>query len=407
MIWGYMDMPTGLRNSQIRSIEVSRSMLGSKAVVALCCFPFFKTDFYESLGALGTLANSMLVVETCVFGAFFLLCGYKSKLILSVLLYFIWSLIVAPLFSGFPPPTTYYLFSGFGFLLFVIVGLKSARLKFINALSGVFCFAVLFNAALLTLYPQGVFQTPAGRVWLFGIRTGFSYVIIPALCFCLLYDVAAKRATFSCRTILTFLAALYSILNQWVATGLVELALMIMLYVMAYNGIRFRYRLFTCLSLLLAFFILTSGPATIVGDLVDMLGKDATFTGRTDIWACVINDIVAHPLFGCGGIEYVLVFGEIKAFHSLWLSVCHESGLIGLAFFLGAFFLSASNLKRANNTIALVVGCALFPIMLASIVEIQTYFPFIYGVLAFSEYACLMHCSEDDVVSLPVLMRIR
>ncbi len=400
-------MPNGLSVIQNKAIGLSRSMLGSKVFVALCCFPFFKSTFYDSLGSLGAVANAMLVVETCSFAFLFLLCGYRSKLTVAVLLYFAWSLVLAPSFSGFMPPSSYYFFSGFGFLLFVLLGFRSAGTKFINALSGVFCFAAMVNAALLLMFPDGVFQTAAGRVWLFGIRTGFPYVLIPALCICLLHDVTMQRSTFSIRTILTCLVALYSIFNQWIATGLVELVLMFGLYIAVYNGFRFRYVLFTGVSLVIAFLVLTSGPATIIGDLVNYLGKDVTFTGRTDIWARTINDILAHPLFGCGGIEYVVVFGEVKAFHSLWLSVCHESGIIGLLLFLVVIYIAADNLRRANNSIALVAGCAFFPILLASIVEIQTYFPFIYGVLAISEYALSYSNFNRSDRKLPVLMRIR
>lgn len=398
-------MPFGNDIVRKRVVSLSRSIMGSKIAVFLLCLPFFKSTLYDSLG-LGSLANSMLVVETCVLGVLFFLCSYRSRFAGALGFYFLWSLVIAPHFSGYLPPSSFYFFSGFGFTLLVLLGAKSAGAKFLNALSGVFCLAVAINAMSLLLFPHGLLQSANGRIWIFGIRTGTPYVLVPAICFCLIHDVAAKRNCFSFRTILTIAASIISIVNQWIATGLIELMLMAVFYIIAVSNRKLNYKALLFLFLLIGYFVLIIGPATFVGELINSLGKDMTLTGRTDIWSVVLADIYAHPIFGCGGVESVIVFGEIKAFHSLWLSVCHESGVVGLVLYIICFFIAAQNLSEACNSLALVVGCALFPIMLASIVEIQTYFPFIYGVLALSEYA--NEAKESNIaINLPVLMKVR
>jgi O-antigen ligase len=407
------NLRTGFSDGQVGQYSKNRarrflsSVCSSKVLVAILLLPFFKSSFYDYLGSLGTISNSMLVVETVVFAGLFLMAGYRSKLAVFLLVYFAWSCFLAPALSGFTGPSLYYLYEGLGFTLFVFLGVKSAGISFLNNLSGVFCAASLLNLLMVFAYPNGFVSTLNGAVWLFGIRTGFPYVLIPAICFCTLYDSVRSRGTVSIRTFITFGVAIVSIVDQWIATGLLELAVYFALFAWVCLrkkiGIRFGALVIAVLGVL----VVVAGPSTYIGDWLSLLGKDATFTGRTDIWAAVLADIARYPLFGCGGVEYVIVNGEVKAFHCLWLSVAHESGLIGLALYCTVFIVAIQCLHKRNRVpSAMLNGIALLAILAASIVEIQSYFPFIYGVLAF----CELIATEKNLFdgsTIPVIMKVR
>ena len=401
------------RNRQVgqlvknRTRQFSSSVLSSKALVTILMIPFFKSSFYDYLGPLSTISNSMLVVETFFFIGLFFMAGYRSKYAACLIVYFAWSCILAPTLSGFTSPSLYYLYEGLGFTLFVLLGVKSAGIAFLNSLSGVFCAASLFNLLMLFVYPKGFVSTLNGAVWLFGIRTGFPYVLIPAICFSTLYDSVRGRGTVSLRTLITIGAAIISITAQWVATGLLELAVYSFLFAWVCMRKEFGIRFATLIVAVLGIFIILVGPSAYIGDWLSILGKDATFTGRTDIWAAAIADILNHPLFGCGGIEFVIVNEEVKAFHSLWLSVAHESGLVGLALYCMGFIVAIHYLHTRNRIpAAMLNGIALIAILAASIVEIQSYFPFIYGVLVFGELIATEKKIFDDS-TIPVIMKVR
>lgn len=394
-----------LVNNRVR--QFSASMLSSKIVVAALLLPFFKSSFYDYLGSLGTISNSMLVVETVVFAGLFLLAGYRSRFVVCLAVYFAWSCFLAPVLSGFISPSTFYLYEGLGFTLFVLLGVKSSGLSFINNLSAVFCFASLLNFLMLLAYPNGFISTSNGAVWLFGIRTGFPYVLMPAIFFCTLYDSVRGRGTLSIRTFVTIGVAILSIVAQWVATGLLELAMYFALFAWVCLRKKIGIRFGTLVIAVLGVLVVVAGPSTFIGEWLNFLGKDATFTGRTDIWAAAIADIVHYPLFGCGGIEYVIVNGEVKAFHCLWLSVAHESGLIGLFLYCLSFIVAIQCLhKRTRVPAAMLNSIALLAILAASIVEIQSYFPFIYGVLAFGELIATERAIFDES-TIPVIMKVR
>jgi O-antigen ligase len=81
-------------------------------------------------------------------------------------------------------------------------------------------------------------------------------------------------------------------------------------------------------------------PAGIFG----ALGRDATFTGRTEIWSSIMDEIRDHPMIGCGfgafwleenrSVQLLydnqdLAWGPVSA-HEGYLDIMNETGAIGL-----------------------------------------------------------------------------
>lgn len=136
-------------------------------------------------------------------------------------------------------------------------------------------------------------------------------------------------------------------------TALVVFLVLIILLPL-YRALRLNY------SFVLAFFtivLLVSGIITIlfVGNLetiLSALGRDITLTGRTGIWAIVINKISEHPWLGYGylgfwrGLEgdsadiwYETYFLAPNA-HNGFLDLALDLGLVGILFFFLSFFKS-------------------------------------------------------------------
>jgi exopolysaccharide production protein ExoQ len=98
---------------------------------------------------------------------------------------------------------------------------------------------------------------------------------------------------------------------------------------------------FACLT---AFILVAVGVALAVdpGSVLDLLGKDPTLTGRTDIWAVVLQLIAQKPLLGWGynailtggdSIDYWIadqLGDKLPHAHNAWLQVTLQVGLVGL-----------------------------------------------------------------------------
>lgn len=135
--------------------------------------------------------------------------------------------------------------------------------------------------------------------------------------------------------------------------GLVSSVLMIALTLFLHQFLRLRSDKFVAVFLFLG--LLVAGLAITFSDVVSILlelvGKDATLTGRTDIWALVIEKIQERPWLGYGfaGFWRDGVRGEaafiIRAVrwpvthsHNGYLDFMLQLGLIGFLVFLGIYW---------------------------------------------------------------------
>ena len=107
-------------------------------------------------------------------------------------------------------------------------------------------------------------------------------------------------------------------------------------------------RLFSVLvmtiSLMLAILILYAAPEIILS-IPGYLGKDITFTGRTDLWAEIFKEASEHLPIGCGfagfwvqdNINILILYEDYvwlpRQAHLGYLDILNETGLVGLMLF--------------------------------------------------------------------------
>jgi O-antigen ligase len=90
---------------------------------------------------------------------------------------------------------------------------------------------------------------------------------------------------------------------------------------------------------------------SVIDDLFNLLGKDATFTDRTMLWEIIIDEAKKHWLFGCGFDGFWVVEHETvlqmyatdflwlpNQAHNGYLDMWNEIGVVGLGLFMGLVF---------------------------------------------------------------------
>jgi len=105
-------------------------------------------------------------------------------------------------------------------------------------------------------------------------------------------------------------------------------------------------------------FLLTQQFASVIAPLIEALGRDMTFTGRTDIWA-FINFETVNPLIGAGfwnfwqgegGDKVSEAMGvEIPNAHNGYLDTYLDGGLIGLGLLFCVLVSAGSRLIRGGR----------------------------------------------------------
>ena len=113
------------------------------------------------------------------------------------------------------------------------------------------------------------------------------------------------------------------------------------------------------ISLFLIYYV----ASDLVNSLPDLIGKDITFSGRTDLWTDIVREINKNPLMGCGFQGFwvmenvnVFVMNEtynmlLKSAHNGYLDILNETGLIGLLLLAAAmiyYFMHSMKLNKPN-----------------------------------------------------------
>lgn len=140
--------------------------------------------------------------------------------------------------------------------------------------------------------------------------------------------------------------------------------------------------------------VLTTGDALLAG-IIEGSGKDATLTGRTDLWATGLSYIAERPLQGLGYRAFwVIGFAPAEElwamfdvpsgagfnFHNTYISNAVEIGLIGLGLqvaimYGGAILMAVYTLSRPNAPNALLLSLQTLMI-LRSFIEVEVFFEF-------------------------------
>jgi len=141
----------------------------------------------------------------------------------------------------------------------------------------------------------------------------------------------------------------------------------------------------------LALFVVTAGAAALVAllapALLDQFGRDATLTGRTDVWRHYLSYVRDRSLTGFGtgifstGSEMNLEVGgtvpgyeheNLHSPHNLYIGIAGEAGLVGVLFFLLAqFYLAFVAPFQGMSSWLRLSGALAFAVMFAGLAEMR------------------------------------
>jgi exopolysaccharide production protein ExoQ len=142
--------------------------------------------------------------------------------------------------------------------------------------------------------------------------------------------------------------------------------LMVVRYLKLVNFVSYALLACVVLSLLM---LRTIDLSVIAGSV----GKDTTFSGRTDIWAAMLAEAETHPVLGCGfGGFWIEENPSVQSFwqddqfpwkpnegHQGYIDIFNETGVIGLGFLalmVISYFKNLSRLERPHFWKWLFVG---------------------------------------------------
>lgn len=248
-----------------------------------------------------------------------------------------------------------YIISSFGFSFFVCIRFRDSYLSFLEALYNVFRFNFVIDLILLIIFPNGLTSGKSRYTFLGMDNPSMPWILCGFIVF-FLYNVIKNGKKITSRLIfdLTVVFAITIILNSGTGiTGMLVCIVCIVLFTLVPRGFTFK----TSFAIVLVLFILINvlNNATFFAPYIEgVLGKDLTFTDRTQIWAASIQMAKENWKWGYGIQEnqrFVLAASNMKykMAHNEYLQTMLNGGMVYFFIFLTLIFRAGTGLDKISK----------------------------------------------------------
>lgn len=383
-----------------KQISFSKKNFKKIILYSILIFAFIKPDSLEYIG-LKWLDTLLILIDSTVMVVLFLFLITKkyriSNCSIIILLIYI-SIGVCTIFGQ----KDYFSLlkvagTSFGFALFTDFMLQ--RNPDIYFKASITTLIILFSINFITIiiyYPTGMYEMEkiVGDLYFMGHDNGMIYNLIPLSALSLLYAYLKKGKFVTWYTICALFLLFASVIYVQSATGIIEGILLLLLVFMYDNKylsriikpsiLIFIYLLF---NVLIVFMRIQNYFSWFI---VDMLGKDLTFTGRTILWDYTIYKVMKNHFMGYG--TGVVIPGTnnhtYPHCHNLLLDFLFKGGIFALIFFILLLCVFSKYYYRVvDKKIAKLILIPLFILLFGEITSAVPYKIYFWSFFVLIQYA--------------------
>lgn len=303
------------------------------------------------------------------------------------------------------------IFNWMNVAIFLLIGQKYWRKDTqhsLKILASVFSCLVYLNVILLILYPDGLWTDTAwvgtgdSTRYLFGNYNAMGVVCLCALIIQGAYTFLSHKEYGNLYGLA--ICSLFTVIFVGSVTSIIGISL-ITLYIIFHKKIKHPFVFiiaFFCIYI--AFIVLIVFMGNTIEDypiaihfVENVLGKNATFTTRTNIWSDTIELISKHPWIGYGYQSVDWNAQQIGASgpHNFWLEIMMYGGITTICGFLVLIMQSMISVYRSNSTAATIVGVGLCILLLMSLFETYSII-LIFLILQIAYYTIYFSNSNID-----------
>lgn len=354
------------------------NLVANKWSIFLLILPFmsvyyFNLNFILPFTYLGRIISVILII--------YIITKIKKIDYFSILLIVYLFLM---LFSSFINNTLtfgilYSIITTFGFCALINYYGKNFYSEMLKGLYFLFSILTVINFVLMIVKPDGIaIGNNFNSIYLLGAKNGIQMVLIPAISIFMLYSYFFYKKLKKISTILIFI----SLITLYISESGTAFTVMILMsgFLIFHKKIFLSFKTYFLIYIFLYLAIVIFRIQEVIfGDfLINALGKDPTFTGRTEVWDIVINKIRESWLFGFGrGNDILMIettsskfyFGLSEA-HNGILEILLSTGMIGLLAFLIIIFIVGRKLSSYKNSIiSQILAFSLFCYMIVGLSE--------------------------------------
>lgn len=379
-----------------------KKLMNQRWFIALVFMVLYKPAMFSQMPALhtfDTISNVFKVMVIAVLGVWFVYFYQKVSLFFVGIVFFeVWR-VLATIYCGANYTSLFLaIFNALAICLVVEMGLKTDPDALLDGASFTLGLFVLINFATIILFPQGMYEfNNYTQNYFLGYRNNSIMLFFPAI----IFSIVRSLRKYNKLTLSSFVITAVSfatVILAFSATSVIGMTVFILFLLLALiNKMPNFLNIITYLAINIAYFfgvIILRLQEAFAFIIVDMLGRDLTFTGRTKIWDSALAAFAKSPVFGVGEIENQAsrdLIGATHA-HNYYLDLLYKSGVPGFLIFFAILIICGVALyrNRKNGKIPFIVSGAIcaFMIMLQSEAYYNIYYFFsILTLAAFIPYA--------------------
>lgn len=379
-----------------------KKLMNQRWFIALVFMVLYKPAMFSQMPALhtfDTISNVFKIMVIAVLGVWFVYFYQKVSLFFVGIVFFeVWRVLATIYCGGNYTSLFLAIFNALAICLVVEMGLKTDPDALLDGASFTLGLFVLINFATILLFPQGMYEfNTFTQNYFLGYRNNSIMLFFPAI----IFSIVRSLRKYNKLTLSSFVITAVSfatVIIAFSATSVIGMTVFTLFLLLALiNKMPNFLNIITYLAINIAYFfgvIILRLQEAFAFIIVDMLGRDLTFTGRTKIWDSALAAFAKSPVFGVGEIENQAsrdLIGATHA-HNYYLDLLYKSGLPGFLIFFAILIICGVALyrNRKNGKIPFVVSGAIcaFMIMLQSEAYYNIYYFFsILTLAAFIPYA--------------------
>lgn len=268
----------------------------------------------------------------------------------------------------------------FGCICALELGLRYNALAAMESLYCILQANLLLN--LFTCFTDGFLIRYTQKYFWNGMRTRFTDSIIPAVVLAFLISYKRGMKKINALTVLTIVTAALQLVMEWVATGILVLAVLLFLIIPFRKKPKEISLILPVMAPHLIGFLIVFVRAQNLFRfiIVDLLHKDLNFHGRVQIWNKAMEKILQSPVIGVGeigngGVSRVYWSARLVPAHNTVLQVLRDGGVIALLILTAIFFYMLLRLMRyRNSACAWVIAAGLAALGTEMISEVCHYY---------------------------------
>jgi O-antigen ligase len=358
-------------------------------MMSLLFVPFLKPETVGMFPVIDSIFNVCRIISAFIILLMYMSRGKTSKIMAYIItLSFVFFLSTwlnrGDLEQCFKTYTTIVVFG-------MLIEIEVCRdvLSLLRCLRRLLALFVFVNFISILLFPDGFYILHAGFLstgWFLGYKNSIMTYILPCICVSLLYaHFTAGRITNGTAVILAI--SVYSIIHVWSAVSLVGIFIVVFFITIIYKhnfSAVFNMRNYLIVVTIFFVLVIVLGVQRHFSFFIEqILDKDLTFTGRTDIWEKAIFYITQFPVIG-SGIEYFELIqtkiGESST-HDMYLEIMYRGGVVALLVFLAIIYAVSKRLNhRKRSEFVNILSCVIFAYLAMVLAESFTTNWFIYGM---------------------------